>query len=76
MTEPITLSKDEACAYLGVSKSQFDDWRRRGILPEPIRGTRRWSREALRQAIDPALDNSDANEADIAVREWENRQAS
>jgi hypothetical protein len=29
----------------------FDDWVRKGILPRPIPGTRRWSRTAIERAL-------------------------
>ncbi len=49
---PLTLSKNEACIALGIDTNEFDDWRQRGVLPEPIVGTCRWSRGALTRAVD------------------------
>lgn len=76
MPEPLTYSKQQACAFLGIAQGCFDDWVRRGILPRAISGTRRWSREAIRQSIERGLDNSPLSEAELALREFENRQAS
>ena len=73
---PLTLDKAAACAFLGISAAAFDDWRRRGILPEPIRGTRRWSAKALRAAIEGELDNNPPDEAELALERWEHSQAS
>ncbi len=76
MAEPLTYSKRQASARLGITLCCFDDWVRRGILPRSIEGTRRWSREAIRQAVERGLDNSPLSEAELALREFENRQAS
>ena len=41
------LSRDQAAAYCGCdSLSTFADWIRKGIIPGPIPGTRRWDRRA------------------------------
>ena len=76
MKAAITLSKAEACDLLGVTTAAFDDWRRKGILPAPIPGTRRWSRRAIQHSIDRGLDISPADEADLALEGWINRRAS
>lgn len=72
----ITVDKAAACAYLGISAACFDDWRRRGILPAPIAGTRRWSVKALKTAIDGDLDKAALDEAESALERWEHSQAS
>lgn len=51
---PRTLSRQQAAEYLGLTPAGFDVWVRKGILPPPIAGTRRWDRKA----IDAALDKS------------------
>lgn len=76
MTAPLTLSKTEACALLGVTAAAFDGWRRKGILPDPIPGTRRWSRKAIQRSIDRGLDNDPSTEADLALEGWIERRAS
>jgi hypothetical protein len=41
------MTKTDAAAYCGCgSLAAFDDWVRRGIVPGPIPGTRRWDRKA------------------------------
>lgn len=52
--EPRLLSREDAASYCGLSPDGFDDWRRRGLIPGPINGTRRWDRKALDLAIDKA----------------------
>ncbi len=73
---PLTVNKARACAVIGISPARFDDWRRRGILPPPIAGTRQWSLAALRRAIDDAGADSPEDEAEAALRRWEDSQAS
>lgn len=46
------LSREEAAALLGIGVDCFDAWRRKGILPGPVPGTRRWDRKALEKALD------------------------
>lgn len=48
------LTREQAAEYCGLSLDGFDDWRRRGLIPGPIAGTRRWDRKALDLALDKA----------------------
>jgi hypothetical protein len=51
--EPRGMSKEQAAAYAGCeSLSAFNDWVRRGIMPRPIPGTRKWDRKAIDAALD------------------------
>jgi hypothetical protein len=53
MIEPRGMSKEQAAAYAGrESLSAFNDWIRRGIMPGPIPGTRKWDRKAIDAAVD------------------------
>ncbi|WP_439394197.1 helix-turn-helix transcriptional regulator [Bradyrhizobium sp. PMVTL-01] len=53
MTEPRGISKKQAAAYAGCeSLSAFTEWVRRGIMPKPIPGTRKWDRKAIDAALD------------------------
>jgi len=45
------MSRAEAAAYCGCTVVGFSDWVRRGIVPGPIPGTRKWDRKA----VDPPL---------------------
>lgn len=46
------LSLREAAEYCGLSTSGLGDWVRRGIVPGPMRGTRKWDAKALDLALD------------------------
>jgi hypothetical protein len=53
MIEPRVLSKEQAAAYAGCETlSALNDWVRRGIVPGPIPGTRKWDRKAIDAALD------------------------
>src|SRR3974390_3168820 len=53
MIEPRGVSRKQAAAYAGCeSLSAFNDWVRRGIMPGPIPGTRKWDRKAIDAALD------------------------
>src|SRR5205085_2820673 len=42
-----------SCGLAGCgSLSAFNDWVRRGIMPRPIPGTRKWDRKAIDAALD------------------------
>lgn len=50
---PRGLNRDQAAAYCGCETTDaFDDWVRRGIVPGPMTGTRRWDRKAIDRALD------------------------
>jgi hypothetical protein len=72
--EPRGLSRESAAAYCGCeSLSAFDDWVRRGIVPGPIVGTKRWDRKAIDAALDKRSGlqpKSAANSAASAYDEW------
>lgn len=57
---PLVLTRHEAAALVGLTPSGFDSWVRKGIVPGPLAGTRRWSRDAIRDAI-----NGKAVEVDV-----------
>lgn len=70
---PRCLSGQDGARYCGVSIYSFDDWVRRGILPKPIPGTRRWDRKA----IDAALDHMSGLTATLTsspLAEWRARR--
>jgi hypothetical protein len=49
------MTREEAAAYCGCeSLAAFSDWVRRGIIPGPIHGTKRWDRKAIDAALDRA----------------------
>jgi hypothetical protein len=52
LTIPRLISKAEAATYCGLSLSSFSNWQKQGIVPGPVRGTHRWDRIALDNALD------------------------
>jgi hypothetical protein len=53
MIEPRGMSREQAAAYAGCETlSAFNGWVRRGIMPGPIPGTRKWDRKAIDVALD------------------------
>jgi hypothetical protein len=66
------LSREEAATYGGCeSLSAFSDWIRRGIMPGPIPGTRKWDRKA----IDAALDRLSGLQPTIAMSPFDQWKA-
>jgi hypothetical protein len=47
----LSLTRTQSAALCGLTPSGFDGWVRRGIVPPPIMGTRRWSRVQLERAL-------------------------
>lgn len=70
---PRCLSRQDAACHCGVSVYSFDDWVRRGILPKPIPGTRRWDRKAIDAALD-RLSGITANIPSSPLAEWRARR--
>jgi hypothetical protein len=48
---PPVLTRREAAKMCRISVQTFDSWVRKGILPGPIPGTRRWSRVAIERGL-------------------------
>jgi predicted DNA-binding transcriptional regulator AlpA len=49
--QALALTRREAAELCRISVQTFDTWVRRGILPGPITGTRRWSRREIEQRL-------------------------
>jgi DNA-binding transcriptional MerR regulator len=49
---PRLMDRETAAAYLGVSVWQLDDWRREGLIPEYLPGTKRFDRSAIDRRLD------------------------
>lgn len=71
---PRLLDRAMAAAYLGVSVWQIDDWRREGVIPDYLRGMKRFDRNAIDAAIDRLSGRSAAIRADDVIREAANAQ--
>ena len=48
---PLVVTRAEAAQICGISVQTFDAWVLKGILPKPLPGTRRWSRDQIERAI-------------------------
>jgi hypothetical protein len=49
---PGIMSRATAAAYCDLTVHGFDEWVRKGRLPQPIPGTKRWSRSQIERFID------------------------
>jgi predicted DNA-binding transcriptional regulator AlpA len=56
LTAPRLLNRAQAAAYCGLRPSGFDGWVKRGLLPRPLDGTRRWDRLSLDKMLDERAD--------------------
>jgi len=69
------MTREVVAAYCGCgSTASLSDWVRRGIVPGPIPGTKRWDRKA----IDAALDRASGLETTFAqspLETWRARRA-
>ncbi len=54
LQSPRLLTRQMAATYCSVSLETFDDYRRRGIVPDPVSGTARWDRKLMDQWLDRA----------------------
>lgn len=70
----LTLSRSEAAELCGVKPTGFDVWVRKGIVPGPMKGTRRWSRAALERALGGEVAAND-DDAEDAYRRWKESRA-
>ena len=67
--ERLVLTRTEAARLCSLTPAGFDVWVRKGIVPGPIPGTRRWSKAALKRALGG---EESANRGDIedVYEEW------
>ena len=68
---PRLLTRQQAAAYCGVTPETFDDYRRRGIVPDPMPGTNRWDRKLIDQWLDKA--SGIASTTNSSLDEWRAR---
>lgn len=50
--KPRGFSSTEAAAYLGISAATFRSLVKKGIIPQPIPGLRRWDKKSLDAWLD------------------------
>jgi len=72
---PLVLTRFEAAEMCRISVGTFDDWVRKGILPRPIPGTRRWSRTAIERALSGEVVAAPAEAQSSPFEEWKRRRA-
>jgi DNA-binding transcriptional MerR regulator len=66
------LTKREAAERCAVTPSAFDQWKRKGIVPGPVPGTRRYDAKALDLALDKAMGLSSDEPSKFA--EWKRKR--
>lgn len=68
----LALTREQAAALCELSPSGFDVWVRKGIVPGPVKGTRRWSRVALSRALAGVVEgpNGSADDPEAIFAEW------
>jgi hypothetical protein len=70
----LTVTRVEAAELCHLSPSGFDVWVRKGIVPGPVAGTRRWSRAAIENAVNGKQHDNDDDPED-AYRRWKESRA-
>lgn len=70
MIEARCLSREEAAAKCGLTPSGFSDWVRKGRMPRPLPGTRRWDARAIDLALDKLSGLADAAAPAGAYERW------
>jgi hypothetical protein len=72
---PPVLTRCEAAKMCRISVHTFDSWVRKGILPGPIIGTRRWSRSAIEQGLAGQVVALSANDQVSPFEQWKRGNA-
>jgi hypothetical protein len=67
---PAVLTRPEAAEMCRISAQTFDSWVRKGILPGPIPGTRRWSRVAIERRLSGTVASPLANDQLSPFEQW------
>jgi hypothetical protein len=75
ISRPPVLTRREAAEMCRISVQTFDSWVRKGILPGPISGTRRWSRSAIERRLAGGVVASSANDPLSPFDEWKHGNA-
>lgn len=69
------LSLEQAAEYCGCETTEtYITWQRRGLVPPPIPGTRRYDRKAIDAALDQASGLT-KDRARSSFEEWEAKHA-
>jgi hypothetical protein len=67
------LRKAEAAERCSLTPSGYDLWRRKGLVPGPVPGTRRYDAKALDLALDKAMGLTSDEPSKFA--EWKRKRA-
>jgi hypothetical protein len=70
----LALTREQAATLCGLTPSGFDSWVKRGVVPGPMKGTRRWSRAALERALAGTQAAAD-DDAESIFAGWKARNA-
>ncbi len=70
---PPVLTRCEAAKMCTISVQTFDSWVRKGVLPGPIPGTRRWSRYTIERCL--AGNAPSANDQPSPFEQWKRGHA-
>lgn len=69
-TMSIALTREQAASLCQLSPSGFDVWVRKGIVPGPVKGTRRWSRAALERALAGVEKVGNGDDPEAVFADW------
>jgi predicted DNA-binding transcriptional regulator AlpA len=72
---PLVLTRREAARMCGISASTFSIWIKKGILPPPIPGTRRWNRVAIEHGLAGGLTAAPSTNEDSVFDQWKRDHA-
>lgn len=72
----LVLTRTQAAAVCEISVSTFDVWVRKGIMPGPITGTRRWSRAAIERSLMTEIAESPVEFGSSPFETWKSTRAS
>jgi hypothetical protein len=72
---PPVLTRHDGAKMCGISVSTFDTWVRKGILPGPIAGTRRWSRRAMERRLAGEIAARSTTDEPSPFEQWKRNHA-
>jgi hypothetical protein len=72
---PLVLTRPDGAKMCGISVKTFDTWVRKGILPGPMAGTRRWSRRAMERHLEGEIAARSTTDQPSAFEQWKRNHA-
>ncbi len=64
------LTRQEAATYCGLKPSAFSDWVRKGTMPNPVPGTRRWDKSAIDAKLDAISGIAKNDNTETPLQKW------